>query len=67
MWMKLVAKAAERGARRNKVCEILSISFRTPQRWEKQPDKVDKRAVPKSVPVNTLSEAEKMLVIALAR
>ena len=46
--------------------EILEISVRTLQRWEEEPDKGDQRAGPKSKPANSLSEAEKMLVVAVA-
>jgi putative transposase len=62
----LVVEAAKNGARRSKACEILGISLRTLQRWEKGPDDGDKRAGPKSRPANSLSEAEKMLVVAVA-
>jgi len=60
-----VAEAVEGGARRHKACEILEISVRTLQRWEKEADKGDQRAGPKSKPANSLSEAEKMLVVAV--
>ena len=62
----MVAEAVEGGARRHKACEILEISVRTLQRWEREPDKGDQRAGPKSKPGNSLSEAEKMLVVAVA-
>jgi transposase-like protein len=64
--MELVAEAAAHGARRSKACEILGISLRTLQRWQKEPDEGDQRAGPKSEPANSLSEAEKMLVVAVA-
>jgi transposase InsO family protein len=64
--IELVVEAAENGARRSKACEILGISLRTLQRWEKEPDEGDQRAGAKSEPANTLSEAEKMLVVAVA-
>ncbi len=64
--IELVKEAVESGARRHKACEILEISVRTLQRWEKGPDKGDQRAGPKSKPANSLSEAEKMLVVAVA-
>lgn len=61
-----MAEAAEHGARRSKACEILGISVRTLQRWQKEPGEGDRRAGPRSVPANSLSEAEKMLVVAVA-
>ena len=64
--MELVAEAAESGARREKSCEILGISLRTLQRWEREPERGDQRQGPKSEPANALSEAEKMLVEAVA-
>jgi transposase InsO family protein len=64
--MELVAEAAEVGARRHKACKILGISIRTLQRWEKEPKRGDQRQGPKSKPQNSLSEAEKMLIIAVS-
>ena len=62
----MVREAAENGARRSKACELLGLSLRTLQRWQKQPDEGDRRAGPNRSPANSLSEAEKMLVIAVA-
>jgi len=64
--MELVGEARENGARRHKACDMLEISVRTLQRWEKEPGEGDQRAGPKSVPSNSLSEAEKDLVEAVA-
>ncbi len=64
--MELVAEAAEAGARRHKACKILGISMRTLQRWEKEPTREDQRQGPKGKPQNSLSEAEKMLIIAVS-
>jgi transposase InsO family protein len=64
--MELVEEAAENGARRCKACEVLGLSLRTLQRWQKQPDEGDRRAGPNRDPANSLSEEEKMLVIAVA-
>jgi len=47
-------------------CRVLGISVRTLQRWEKGPQRGDRRQGPKSKPKNRLSEAEKMLIIAVA-
>ncbi len=62
----MVGEAAEHGARRSKACEVLGISLRALQRWQKEPDEGDQLAGPNSVPANSLSEAEKMLVVAVA-
>ena len=59
----MTREAVESGARRHKACDILGISVRTLQRW---PEKEDQRAGPNSRPGNSLSEAEKMLVVAVA-
>jgi len=64
--IRLVDEAVESGARRWKACEILGISERTLQRWEAEPGKEDQRQGPNSKPENALSEAEKMLIIAVA-
>ena len=62
----MTREAVESGARRHKACDILGISVRTLQRWEREPEKEDQRAGPNSRPGNSLSEAEKMLVVAVA-
>ena len=64
--MELVAEAVVDGARREKGCELLGISLRTLQRWEREPEEGDRREGPKSDPSNSLSEAEKMLVVSVA-
>jgi len=64
--MELVQGATEDGARRHKACDMLGITVRTLQRWEKEPDEGDQRAGPKKMPANSLSEAEKELVVAVA-
>ena len=62
----MVREAVEAGARRFKACEVLEISVRTLQRWEKVPEEEDQRRKPKSKPKNSLSEAEKQLILAVA-
>ena len=62
----MVAEAVEAGARRHKACTVLGVSERTLQRWEKEPKGGDQRQGPKSKPKNSLSEAEKMLIIAVS-
>ncbi len=62
----MVREAVEAGARRFKACEVLGISVRTLQRWEKVPEEEDRRRGPKSRPKNSLSDAEKELVLTVA-
>ncbi len=62
----MVAEAVEAGARRHQACRVLGISVRTLQRWEEEPERGDQRRGPKSTPKNSLSEAEKMLIIAVS-
>ena len=64
--MELVAEAVGNGARRSKACEVLGISMRTLQRWTREPESGDGRRGPKRTPANSLSEAEKDLVVAVA-
>jgi transposase InsO family protein len=64
--MELVAEAVKSGARCSKACDILEISLRTLQRWKKDPEKEDQRQGSKSKPKNSLSEEEKMLIIAVS-
>jgi len=64
--MELVGEAAENGARRSKACEVLGLSLRMLQRWQKQPDRGDRRAGPNHITANSLSKEEKRLMIAVA-
>lgn len=64
--IELVKEAVEAGARRKKACELLGISLRTLQRWELEPEREDQRQGPNKRPVIALSEAEKLLVVAVA-
>jgi len=63
--IELVKEAVEAGARRKKACELLGISLRTLQRWELEPEREDQRQGPNKRPVIALSEAEKLLVVAV--
>ena len=62
----MVGEVVEARARRDMACRVLGVSVRTLQRWEKEPTRGDQRQGPKSKPKNSLSEAEKMLIIAVA-
>jgi putative transposase len=66
MCIELVKEAVEAGAKRKQACEMLGISLRTLQRWKLDPERGDQRQGPNRRPVNALSEAEKMLVVAVA-
>lgn len=64
--LTLLAEAIERGARKSKACEIIGISLRTIQRWNKAPQQIDgRKGAPKRV-ANKLSEAERKKVLETA-
>lgn len=62
----MVSEAAEAGARRWKACEVLGISLRTLQRWQRCPGKGDQRRGPKSKPANSLSDQEKRVIVSVS-
>ena len=63
MALQLIAEAVEAGARRHKATEILGLSQRTLQRWNKaDASLVDRRTVRTQIPANKLSEAERQQV-----
>jgi transposase InsO family protein len=66
MCRELVNEAVDAGARRWKACEVLGISVRTLQRWERNLEQADQRQGSRSSPKNSLSEAEKLLIVAVA-
>jgi len=53
------------GSRRAKACEVLGISARTLQRWEKKPMAEGNRRGPKGKPAHALTEEEKERVVAV--
>ena len=55
------AKAS--GARRQASCEVLEVSLRTLERWEKQPDKEDGRRGPNTTCGHRLSDEEKQAMM----
>lgn len=61
----LVNEACSGGARRHKACEILEISIRTLERWQKV-NIEDKRKGAQRTVVNKLTEAEKTLILEIA-
>jgi putative transposase len=64
--MDLAKEAVTGGARRKRVCEVMGISVRTMERWEKEPEKPDQRRGPKTVPKNKLTENECREVLRIA-
>ena len=63
---ELVRVASASGARRVASCEILCLSLRTLERWERQPDQADARVGPKTMPIHALSALEKSEIITTA-
>jgi len=61
--IELVEQARASGARRVASCEVLEVSLRTVERWEKDPDPGDQRRGPKSVCGHALSEKEKQAIV----
>ena len=62
----MVSEAAEAGARRWKACEVLGISLRTLQRWQRCLCRGDQRRGPKSKPANILSDQEKRVIVSVS-
>ena len=54
----LAEEAVAAGARRERACEVMGISLRTMERWEKTPEQPDQRRGPKTAPKNKLAEEE---------
>jgi putative transposase len=63
--MELVKQAKASGAGRAASCQVLEVSLRTLERWEKDPDQGDRRQGPDTVCAHALSEAEKQAIVAL--
>lgn len=64
--MQLITEACLAGARKHKVCEILGISVRTIERWEKEDGVNDKRQLALHAPINKLTEAQRSIVLEVA-
>jgi len=62
--LELIAEAMAHGARKVKACEVLGLSARTVQRWQRA-GAVDRRKGSRAVPANRLSEAERERVVAV--
>jgi len=61
-----IAEARAAGARRHKACEVLDITLRTLERWEKADGMQDKRKQMARIPANKLTEEQRKAVIATA-
>ena len=66
MIRELVAEAVTAGARIERACEVVGVSARTLQRWERSGDEEDGREGPRRTPANKLSGAERRRVLATA-
>jgi putative transposase len=64
--LELIAAATAAGARRAPACELLGLSVRTVERWQRQGEGGDRRAGPRREPANKLSPVERRQVLALA-
>ena len=61
--MELVKEAKGSGAGRGACCQMLEVSLRTLERWEKEPEKGDQRRGPHSVCAHSLSAQEKQAIV----
>jgi hypothetical protein len=61
--MELVKEANGSGAERGACCQVLEVSLRTLERWEKEPEKGDQRREPHSVCAHALTEQEKQAIV----
>lgn len=62
----LIKEASMAGARRFKSCEILGLTVRTLERWEKEQGEIDKRASVQRRPANKLTEEQCNMVLTTA-
>jgi putative transposase len=61
--VELVKEAVDAGARRAASCQILELSLRTLERWEKHPEAGDGRAGPLTPPPHRLTDEERKMII----
>jgi putative transposase len=61
--MEMVRQAKASGAGRRASCEVLEVSLRTLERWEKAPDKGDQRRGPDTRCAHALSAQEKQAIV----
>lgn len=63
----LVGQAIEDGARQDRACEVISLSERTLQRWQRDQSRGDQRPIRVQEPKNALSAQERQAVLAVAQ
>lgn len=61
--MELVKEAVDAGATRAASCQVLELSVRTLERWQKDPERPDGRAGPLTPAPHSLTEEEKKMII----
>jgi len=59
----LITEACNAGARKSKACDILGLSMRTVERWEKENGFQDQRKLVRRVPMNKLTQEQRNMVI----
>jgi putative transposase len=64
--MELIAEACLAGARKHKACELLGVTVRTLERWEKDGGLHDKRKIVQRTPVNKLTFEERNMILETA-
>lgn len=64
--IELINEANKKGARKGKACELLNLSVRTLERWEKDKNLADKRQSREQIPMNQLSEEEREKIVMIA-
>ena len=62
----LIKEATISGARRYKSCEILGLTVRTLERWEKEEGQQDKRKSAVRLVANKLSEEQREMILSTA-
>lgn len=63
----LVGQAIQDGARQDRACEVISLSERTLQRWQRDQSRGDQRPIRLQEPKNALSAQERQAVLAVAQ
>ena len=63
----LVGQAIQAGARQDRACEVISLSERTLQRWQRDQSRGDQRPIRVQEPKNALSAQERQAVLAVAQ
>ena len=63
----LVGQAIQDGARQDRACEVISLSERTLQRWQRDQSQGDQRPIRVQEPKNALSTQERQAVLAVAQ